>query len=105
MRPKKIRWIFCEPGERCYKPLCKNENDLEFVILSLDEYETIRLADFVKLYQTDAAKRMKISRSTFSRILDSAHYKIADALINIKAIKIKGGSCKVIGVIKNEREI
>lgn len=104
MRPKKIRWILCELGERCFKPLCKEANNLKGVILSFDELEAIRLADLLKLYQIDAAKRMMISRSTFSRILASAHYKIADALINIKAIKIEGGCYKVGGEIKHERE-
>jgi predicted DNA-binding protein (UPF0251 family) len=42
------------------------------------------------------AKKIGVHRSTISRILDSANYKIADALVNIKAIKIEGGCCKII---------
>ena len=42
-----------------------------------------------------AAKRLKISRPTFSRIIASAHNKIADAFVNTKAIKIEGGCCKI----------
>jgi predicted DNA-binding protein (UPF0251 family) len=95
MRPKKKRWVICKPGERCFRPLCKSEENLEGVSLTLDELEAIRLTDLLKLYQIDAAKRMKISRSTLSRILDSAHYKIADALVNIKAIKVEGGCCVI----------
>ena len=94
MRPKKIRWIKCEPGERCFRPKCKPPNKLEGVYLTLDEFEAIRLADFEGLKQEDAAKRMKISRPTFSRIITSAHKKVGDALANIKAIKIEGGCCK-----------
>ena len=96
MRPKKTRWIKCLPGEIFFKPRCKKLKELEEVTLSLDEYEAIRLACLEKLEHEDAAKKIKISRPTFSRILDSAHYKIADALVNIKAIKIEGGCCKVI---------
>jgi predicted DNA-binding protein (UPF0251 family) len=66
------------------------------VYLSFDEFEAVRLADFEGLKQVDAARRMRISRPTFSRIISSAHRKIADGLVNIKAIKIKGGCCKVI---------
>jgi len=66
------------------------------VCLSLDEFEAIRLSCLEGLKQEDAAKLMKISRPTFSRIQTSAHRKIADALVNIKALRIEGGCCKVI---------
>ncbi|MBF0384425.1 MAG: DUF134 domain-containing protein [Candidatus Omnitrophica bacterium] len=95
MRPKKTRWVKCEPGERCFRPRCKPLNKVEGVFLTLDEFEAIRLADFEQLQQIDAAKMMRISRPTFSRILSSAHNKIADGLVNIKAIKIEGGCCKI----------
>ena len=95
MRPKKTRWIKCIPGERCFKPLCKPLNKLETVFLTLDEFEAVRLACLEGLKQVDAAKRLKISRPTFSRILTSAQNKIADGLVNIKAIRIEGGCCKI----------
>ncbi len=97
MRPKKTRWVKCLPGERCFKPMCKPLNKLEGVYLTLDEFEAIRLACLEGLKQVDAAKRLKISRPTFSRIISSAHKKIADGLVNIKAIRIEGGCCKVAG--------
>ena len=97
MRPKKIRWVKCDPGERCFRPLCKPLNKLEGVYLTLDEFEAVRLACLEELKHVDAAKLMKISRPTFSRILTSAHRKIADGLVNIKAIRIEGGCCKVGG--------
>lgn len=97
MRPKKIRWVKCVPGERCFKPLCKPLKKLEGVHLTLDEFEAVRLACLEGLKQVDAAKLMKISRPTFSRILTSAQKKIADALVNIKAIRIEGGCCRVVG--------
>jgi len=97
MRPKKTRWIKCVPGERCFKPLCKPLSKLETVFLSLDEFEAVRLACLEGLKQVDGAKKLKISRPTFSRILTSAQRKIADGLVNIKAIRIEGGCCKVGG--------
>ncbi len=102
MRPKKTRWIKCEPGERCFRPCCKPLSKVEVVSLTLDEFEAIRLADFEKIEQLDAAKRMRVSRPTFSRMLTSAQNKIADALVNIKAIRIEGGCCKIIGRSKKE---
>lgn len=96
MRPKKIRRIKCEPGERCFRPQCKPLEELEGVYLTLDEFEAVRLADVEECKQEEAARKMKVSRPTFSRIINSAHMKIGDALINIKAIRIEGGSCEVI---------
>jgi len=96
MRPKKIRWVNREPGERCFKPLCKPLKKLRGVYLTLDEFEAVRLADLEELRQIDAAKKMHISRPTFSRIVTLARKKIADALVNIKVIKIEGGCCKII---------
>jgi predicted DNA-binding protein (UPF0251 family) len=68
---------------------------LETVFLTLDEFEAVRLACLEGLKQVDAAKKLKISRPTFSRILTSAQNKIADGLVNIKAIRIEGGCCKI----------
>jgi predicted DNA-binding protein (UPF0251 family) len=96
MRPKKTRWIKCLPSERCFKPRCKPLDKLETVSLNLDEFEAVRLSCLEGLKQEDAAKKMKVSRPTFSRIETSAHKKIADALVNIKIIKIEGGCCKII---------
>lgn len=97
MRPKKVRWVRCEPGERCFRPLCKSVGKLGGVYLTLDEFEAVRLSDLDELKQEEASKKMRISRPTFSRIINSAHKKIGDALVNIKAIKIEGGCCKIIG--------
>ncbi len=97
MRPKKTRWIKCEPQERCFRPQCMPLSRLSGIYLTLDEFEAIRLADFEGLKQEEASKKMKISRPTFSRIITCAHNKIGDALVNIKAIKIEGGCCKIIG--------
>ena len=96
MRPKKTRWIKCDPGERCFRPLCHHGEQLEGVTLSLDEFETLRLCDFERLDQRAIALKMNVHRSTISRILASARFKIADALVNLKAVKVEGGCCEII---------
>ena len=96
MRPKKTRWIKCLPGERCFKPKGKKLTDLDDIYLTIDEFEAIRLADLEGLTHAKAANLMKVSRPTFTRILASAHLKIADGLVNIKEIKIEGGCCQII---------
>ena len=92
MRPKKTRWIKCSPAERFFKPNAKNE---KAIILTLDEFEAVRLLDYERLSQVQAAKEMHVHRSTVSRIVSSARQKIAQALVDIKALKIEGGCCKV----------
>jgi predicted DNA-binding protein (UPF0251 family) len=94
-RPKCPRQIKNLPDVAYYKPRAIPISQLEEVVLTYDEYETIRLADLDGLYQEDAAAKMKISRPTFGRIIEAAHKKIADALINGKAIKIEGGVVKM----------
>jgi len=64
--------------------------------LSIDELEAIRLADLHHLYQEEAAKQMNVSRQTFGRILDAAHAKVADALVNGKALSIQGGPIEIV---------
>ena len=62
---------------------------LEEVQLLVEEAEAVRLKDLEKLEQAQCAEKMNISQSTFSRLLDSARQKIADALLNSKALKIE----------------
>ncbi len=66
-------------------------SDLEEVVLTIDEVEAIRLADFEGMYQEQAAEKMKISRQTFGRVIAAAHRKIAEALVAGKALRIEGG--------------
>ena len=91
-RPCRCRRIRCRPNTNYFKPRGIPLDALEEVNLTLDELEAIRLADLTELYQEDAAKKMNISRQTFGNIINSAHKKIADALLNAKALKIEGGT-------------
>lgn len=63
--------------------------DLEEVILEQDELESLRLADLLSYSQENAAAEMNVSRATFGRIVESARRKIADAVLNGKAVKIQ----------------
>ena len=91
-RPCRCRRVRCKPDTNYFKPRGIPLDALEEVNLTLDELEAIRLADLGELYQEDAAKKMNISRQTFGNIINSAHKKIADALLNAKALKIEGGN-------------
>jgi predicted DNA-binding protein (UPF0251 family) len=88
-RKRKKRNIEIDHSKVCFKPCGIRANQLEHIILYEDEMEAIRLADFKSLYQQKSADKMKISRTTFSRLVESARKKIADALLHQKAIKIE----------------
>ena len=90
-RPRHCRRIGHLPQVSFYKPRGVPLAVLQHINLTFDELEAIRLADFEGLYQEQAAEKMNISRQTFGRILESAHKKIADALVNGKALSIEGG--------------
>jgi uncharacterized protein len=96
LRPKKTRWIKCSPKERCFRPKCKKTSELIGITLTIDELEVLRLSYLEEWEQSKIAKGMKIHRSTVSRILSSANYKVTDALVNIKAIKVEGGCCEIV---------
>lgn len=91
MRPKSCRRVGCRPDVSYFKPRGVPTSMLEEVVLSVDEFEAVRLADLDGLYQKDAAARMNVSRPTFGRIIGAARAKIAEALVKGKALKIEGG--------------
>ena len=95
-RPCRCRRVRCKPDTNYFKPRGIPLDTLEEVNLTLDELEAIRLADLGELYQEDAAKKMNVSRQTFGNIINSAHKKIADALLNAKALKIEGGNIETV---------
>jgi predicted DNA-binding protein (UPF0251 family) len=88
-RPCRPRRIRCSPRADYFKPQGIPLSNLEEVTLEADELEAIRLIDLKSLYQEEAAKRMDVSRQTIGNILSSARKKIADVLLNAKALQLK----------------
>jgi len=87
-RPPKPRRILFNPNVVYFKPRAVPLSILDEVDLNVDELEALRLCDYKNLEQTAAAKKMKISQSTLQRILAAARQKVAEALVEGKAIKI-----------------
>lgn len=87
-RPIKKRCVRCNPSVYYFKPRGIPILELEEISINPDEVEAIRLADLKNYSHEEAANKMKISRATFGRIVHSARNKIADAILNGKAIKI-----------------
>jgi predicted DNA-binding protein (UPF0251 family) len=95
VRPRCPRRVGRFPPNNYFKPLGVSVSRLAEVVLTVDEFEALRLADLKGCYQEQAAEKMNVSRQTFGRIIESAHRKVAEALVNGKALKIEGGEVEL----------
>ena len=94
-RPRHCRRVCFEPGITYFKPAGVPMTDLEEIVLTVDEFEAIRLKDVDGLEQEQSAQRMNISQPTFHRLYLEARKKIADVIVNGKALKIEGGTYEI----------
>lgn len=102
-RPRRYRRVGFEPDVTYFKPAGIRLIELEESTVTVDEFEAIRLKDFLGLEQEEAAKKMNISQPTFHRLVLAARKKIADAIVNGKAIKIEGGNFKMVQTAADRR--
>ena len=89
-RRRQRRWVHQTPNNFYFSEDPPSPD--EFEILTLAEFEAMRLKHFAGLNQNLAAEKMGVSQPTFSRILESAHRKATNALLEGKQIKIHGGN-------------
>jgi uncharacterized protein len=75
-----------------YKPAGVPDKSMEVENLTIEEVEALKLRDSQDIKQTEAAKQMGVSRSTFQRLLQSARKKLAKSILEGKAIKFEGGN-------------
>lgn len=90
-RRKRHRLVTQEPPVSVYKPAGIPAKELEEILITIDEFEAIRLADFEGLSQRDASTTMQVSQPTFNRILSSARSKIAKGIVQGFVLRIEGG--------------
>lgn len=90
-RPRKWRNVCSLPGNSRFGPLDSPANTHNYVSLTVDEYETIRLIDLEGLTQEECADQMNIARSTVQGIYDRARKRVAEFLVDGKILKIEGG--------------
>lgn len=88
-RPRLKRHVKFTPKVTSFKPEMLGEAFFETIELTLEEAEAIRLKNIKGLDQTQAAKAMNTSQSTFQRILTSAYKKVSMALIEGRRLNIK----------------
>jgi len=91
-RPKSNRIVHEPPLHTEFKPVGTKGQTLEVIDLTLDEFESLRLADQMGMSHAEAADEMEISRSTFTRLIEAARKKLADFIIHGKLLSINGGN-------------
>ncbi len=85
-RPKIPRQICGSPAQSCFKPNSIPMAGLDRVYLQADEFEAIRLVDYQGMQQQHAAVEMGVSRQTLANLVKAARKKVADSLLNGKAL-------------------
>ncbi|MPW25635.1 DUF134 domain-containing protein [Alkalibaculum sp. M08DMB] len=100
-RPRKWRKVCCLPESNLYGPLNGSHIENEIIIMTVEEYETIRLIDLEGLTQEECSEKMQVARATVQNIYKDARSKIAESLVNGNILKIEGGDYKLYS--ENER--
>jgi predicted DNA-binding protein (UPF0251 family) len=115
-RPRRRRMMANPPAVEGFKPFGVPASCLDPVVLLYEEYEALRLADYDRLTQEQAAEKMNVSRPTFTRIYEKARQSVAKAFVEGKVILIRGGDfhsndfwyrcgdCLQVSVTKKETE-
>ncbi|ABO50731.1 protein of unknown function DUF134 [Desulforamulus reducens MI-1] len=103
-RPKKWRRVCILPEVNTFGPIDISESTREYIHMTVEEYETIRLMDLEGLNQEESADVMGVARSTIQRIYDNARKKLAESLVNGKVLKIEGGDYKLCNEFDDQRQ-
>jgi uncharacterized protein len=90
-RPVKGRNVCCLPLRSRYGPVDGAVEPGRSVVMSVDEYETVRLIDLEGMTQEECAVQMNVARTTVQRIYEDARRKLADFIVNGSLLNIEGG--------------
>ena len=99
-RPKKNREVCCLPESNMFGPIPARLAKNGVVVLSVDEYETIRLIDYEGMSQEECAISMNVARTTVQRMYVDARKKISECIVNGRLMKIEGGEYRLCGESK-----
>ena len=94
-RPRKWRKVCCLPESNRFGPLDSPADQANYVVMTVDEYETIRLIDLEGFTQEECANQMNIARTTVQGIYNDARKKLAESLVNGKVLWIEGGEYRL----------
>lgn len=95
VRPRKPRFVSAYPMITAFVP--QGVNITGEAVLTVDEFEAIRLSDFEHLDQEGGANMMGVSRHTFGRLLARGRSVVADAMVTGKVLKVEGGDFEIRG--------
>jgi len=98
-RPRKRRRLWQQPQTAIFKPVGVPLESLDRITLLYEELEALRLADLAGQRQTEAARQMGVSQSTFQRMISEARRKVAQAQVNGAALQVEGGNFRLVSVI------
>ena len=99
-RPRKGKKVCCLPEINLYGPLKLQRENNKCILMSVEEYETIRLIDLEKLTQEECGERMQVARTTIQKIYTDAREKVAESLVNGCILKIEGGDYQLYSEIE-----
>ena len=93
-RPRKCRKVCCLPKTDVFVPAggCSSSNA---VVLTVDEYESIRLIDYNGFSQEECSAYMHVARTTVQQIYTSARKKLALVLVDGRPLRIEGGDYRL----------
>ena len=99
-RPRKGKKVCCLPEINLYGPLKLQRENNKCLLMSVEEYETIRLFDLQKPTQEECGERMQVARTTIQKIYTDAREKVAESLVNGCILKIEGGDYQLYSEIE-----
>ncbi|MDF2566928.1 MAG: hypothetical protein K0R90_384 [Oscillospiraceae bacterium] len=94
-RPRKWRKVCCLPESNRFGPLNTAPDSENYVVMTVDEYESIRLIDLEEFTQEECANQMNIARTTVQAMYNDARKKLAESLVNGKVLWIEGGEYRL----------
>jgi len=100
-RPMKWRKVCSLPNSNRFGPLDSIVDEQNYIRMTVDEYETIRLIDLEGFTQEECAKQMNVARTTVQGIYIEARKKLAESLVNSKVLLIEGGEYRLCDGLGN----
>ncbi len=104
-RPRKRRFCRRYHADRVYKPQGIPLRRIEPAVISLDQFEALRLCYLEGLDQEEAGRRMDISRGTVQRLLYEGRRRLVEAIIRNNAIivNLKESEADHVSVYSDQR--
>lgn len=91
-RPRKCRKVCCLPGISLFGPAHRRCSEAQLILMTVEEYEAIRLIDYQGFTQEECGRYMQIARTTVQQIYNDARKKLSQSLVEGRFLQIEGGT-------------